>query len=89
MIVQITTITHNSQLHHLQSRLSLLIIPIYFPQKTVLDSITADDPTFTGDGYISLAIIYAVFAICNWLAPPVISLTGPRCAMLIGAVAYW
>jgi Ion channel regulatory protein UNC-93 len=61
-----------------------------FPsQKTVLDSIHADDPTFTGDGYISLAIIYAVFAICNWIAPPVISLTGPRCAMLIGAVAYW
>ncbi|XP_070502205.1 UNC93-like protein MFSD11 [Chironomus tepperi] len=57
-------------------------------EKTVLDSITADDPNFTGDGYISLAIIYGVFAICNWIAPPVISLTGPRCAMLIGAVAY-
>ncbi|KAG5682589.1 hypothetical protein PVAND_011934 [Polypedilum vanderplanki] len=57
-------------------------------EKTVLDSISADDPNFTGDGYISLAIIYAVFAICNWIAPPVISLTGPRCAMLIGAVAY-
>lgn len=48
-----------------------------------------DDPTFTGDGYVSLAIIYGVFALCNWIAPPVISLTGPRGAMLIGAVAYW
>ncbi|CRK93330.1 CLUMA_CG006871, isoform A [Clunio marinus] len=57
-------------------------------EKTVLDSIHEDDPTFTGDGYISLAIIYAVFAICNWIAPPVIALTGPRIAMLIGAVAY-
>lgn len=64
-------------------------ILLNFFQKTVLDSITADDPNFTGDGYISLAIIYGVFAICNWIAPPVISLTGPRCAMLIGAVAYW
>lgn len=57
-------------------------------EKTVLDSIHEDDPEFTGDGYISLAIIYAVFAICNWIAPSVISLTGPRCAMLIGAGAY-
>lgn len=57
-------------------------------EKTVLDSISADDPTFTGDGYVSLAIIYAVFALSNWIAPPVISLVGPRSAMLGGAVAY-
>ena len=58
-------------------------------QKTVLDSIREDDPEFTGDGYISLAIIYAVFAVCNWIAPPLISLTGPRGGMLIGAIGYW
>ncbi|KAG6445872.1 hypothetical protein O3G_MSEX004166 [Manduca sexta] len=57
-------------------------------EKTILDSITQDDSTFTGDGYTSLAIIYATLAICNWLAPSIITITGPRGAMLIGAVTY-
>ncbi|XP_014367776.1 UNC93-like protein MFSD11 isoform X2 [Papilio machaon] len=57
-------------------------------EKTILDSITQDDPSFTGDGYTSLAIIYATLAICNWLAPSVITITGPRGAMLIGASTY-
>lgn len=60
-----------------------------FLQKVVLDSIHEDDPTFTGDGYRSLALIYAVFALCNWLAPSVLSITGPKGAMLIGSVTYW
>ncbi|XP_072932100.1 UNC93-like protein MFSD11 [Epargyreus clarus] len=57
-------------------------------EKTILDSITQDDAEFTGDGYTSLAIIYATLAICNWMAPSVITLTGPRGAMLIGAFTY-
>ncbi|XP_050671054.1 UNC93-like protein MFSD11 isoform X2 [Leptidea sinapis] len=57
-------------------------------EKTILDSITQDDSSFTGDGYTSLAIIYATLALCNWMAPSVISITGPRGAMLIGAVTY-
>ncbi|GLV35039.1 uncharacterized protein CBL_09520 [Carabus blaptoides fortunei] len=57
-------------------------------QKTVIDSIRKDDPTFNADGYISLAIVYAVFAITNWAAPSIIIITGPRVAMLIGAVTY-
>ncbi|XP_028044058.1 UNC93-like protein MFSD11 [Bombyx mandarina] len=57
-------------------------------EKTILDSITQDDSSFTGDGYTSLAIIYATLAICNWLAPSAITITGPRGAMLIGAVTY-
>ncbi|XP_032520839.2 UNC93-like protein MFSD11 isoform X1 [Danaus plexippus] len=57
-------------------------------EKTILDSIKQDDPSFTGDGYTSLAIIYATLAICNWMAPSVITITGPRGAMLIGAVTY-
>ncbi|XP_063234386.1 UNC93-like protein MFSD11 isoform X2 [Bacillus rossius redtenbacheri] len=56
--------------------------------KTVLDSINRDDPSFTGDGYTSLAVIYAVFAVCNWVAPSIISVSGPRVAMLIGAATY-
>lgn len=54
-----------------------------------MDSIHADDPSFNGDGYMSLAVVYAVFALCNWLAPSVLSITGPRGAMLIGAGTYW
>lgn len=57
-------------------------------EKTVLDSIAEDDPSFKGDGYTSLAIIYAVFALCNWVAPSVLSICGPRGSMLIGAAAY-
>ncbi|KAJ0177109.1 hypothetical protein K1T71_007118 [Dendrolimus kikuchii] len=57
-------------------------------EKTILDSISQDDSSFTGDGYTSLAIIYATLAICNWMAPSIITLTGPRGAMLIGALTY-
>ncbi|XP_026317585.1 UNC93-like protein MFSD11 isoform X1 [Hyposmocoma kahamanoa] len=57
-------------------------------EKTILDSISQDDSSFTGDGYTSLAIIYATLAICNWMAPSVITITGPRGAMLIGATTY-
>lgn len=57
-------------------------------QKVVLDSIHNEDPSYTGDGYISLAVIYAVFAISNWLAPSVITFLGPKYTMLFGAVTY-
>lgn len=57
-------------------------------EKTILDSIRQDDSSFEGDGYTSLAVIYAVFAVCNWLAPSIISVTGPRITMIIGAVTY-
>ncbi|KAF9806441.1 hypothetical protein SFRURICE_001236 [Spodoptera frugiperda] len=57
-------------------------------EKTVLDSISHDDPGFTGDGYTSLAIIYATLAICNWMAPSIITITGPRGAMFIGGLTY-
>lgn len=58
-------------------------------QKTILQSIANEDENFKGDAYISLAIIYAALAICNWLAPSAISLCGPRGAMFIGSFAYW
>ncbi|XP_077490603.1 UNC93-like protein MFSD11 isoform X2 [Amblyomma americanum] len=57
-------------------------------QKVVLDSIHDEDHSYTGDGYVSLAVIYAVFAISNWLAPSVISFLGPKYTMLFGAVTY-
>ncbi|XP_011870082.1 PREDICTED: UNC93-like protein MFSD11 [Vollenhovia emeryi] len=57
-------------------------------EKTVLNSITEEDPSFHGNAYVSLAIIYAVFATCNWLAPSYISVTGPRVAIVTGACCY-
>lgn len=57
-------------------------------EQTVLQSITDDDPSFTGTGYTSLAVIYAVFAVCNWAAPSIISVIGPRAAICLGAVTY-
>lgn len=57
-------------------------------QKTILESIHKDDPSFNGDGYTSLAIIYAVFAVFNWMAPPVISVFGPKVAMVFGGITY-
>ena len=57
-------------------------------EKTVLQSIKTENPNFTGEAYTSLAIVYAVFATCNWLAPSYISITGPRVAIFTGACCY-
>lgn len=76
-----------TDLHTLKIILSLNLNSHF--QKTILDSISTDDPTFKGDGYTSLAIIYAVLAICNWLSPSALSIVGPRAAMLIGSITYW
>uniref|UniRef100_A0A1L8EFL8 UNC93-like protein MFSD11 n=2 Tax=Haematobia irritans TaxID=7368 RepID=A0A1L8EFL8_HAEIR len=57
-------------------------------EKTLLVSIHEDDPSFNGDGYTSLAVIYATFALFNWLAPSFIAFTGPRTAMVVGALTY-
>ncbi|XP_030750879.1 UNC93-like protein MFSD11 [Sitophilus oryzae] len=57
-------------------------------QKAMIDSIKSDDPNFNGNAYISLAIVYVFFALFNWTAPSVISLIGPKFAMLIGGITY-
>jgi hypothetical protein len=44
---------------------------------------------FSGDGYTSLAIIYAVFALSNWISPPIISIIGTKNSMIFGALMYW
>lgn len=54
----------------------------------MLESISKDDPNFKGDGYVSLAIIYGVFALCNWMAPSFISMTGPRTSIVVGCACY-
>jgi len=57
-------------------------------QQMVIDSIHKEDPSFNGSGYISLAVIYAVFATTNWVAPSALSLMGAKATMLCGAVTY-
>lgn len=60
-----------------------------FVQQTVVNSIkTKPEYEFTGDGYISLCIIYSVFAISNWLSPSIISLSGSKYGMFLGAITY-
>ena len=39
--------------------------------------------------FVSLAIIYIVFSIFNWFAPPVVALIGPKWSMVIGGVGYF
>ncbi|XP_050719107.1 UNC93-like protein MFSD11 isoform X3 [Eriocheir sinensis] len=57
-------------------------------QQTVIKSIQAENPDFTGSGYTSLAVIYAVFASFNWLAPSCLSFLGPKLTMIIGGITY-
>ncbi|KAE9544555.1 hypothetical protein AGLY_000096 [Aphis glycines] len=57
-------------------------------KKTVLKSIEKEDPSFTGDGYTSLCIIYGVFALCNWLAPTIIGMIGSRKSIYLGSICY-
>lgn len=57
-------------------------------EQTIIKSIQKDDPSFQGDGYTSLAIIYASFAAANWAAPSIVSLIGNKIAMIAGAAAY-
>jgi hypothetical protein len=66
----------------------MLIHPFFFRQKTVMESIKAEDPSFNADGYTSLAIIYAAFALANWIAPSVVSVISPKWTMVIGAAPY-
>lgn len=61
---------------------------MFYFQKAVLKSIEKDHPSFTGDGYTSLCIIYGVFAVCNWLAPTIIALIGSRKSIYLGSICY-
>ena len=55
-----------------------------------MDSIKQDDPSYeSANGYTSLCIIYAAFALANWIAPSTVIITGPKLAMVFGGVTYW
>ena len=56
-------------------------------QPVILDSArneTSDGfvPGFSGDGFVSVAIVYAVFTLANFFAPSVVSVLGPRFTMI-------
>ncbi|XP_039261374.1 UNC93-like protein MFSD11 isoform X2 [Styela clava] len=57
-------------------------------EQTVLESYKQIHPDFNGVGYTSLAIIYTVFAVANWVAPSIVSIIGPKYSMIISAVTY-
>lgn len=57
-------------------------------QNIVITSMKTQYPNYHGNGYISLALVYSVFAICNWFAPSIILYIGPKISMLIGGVTY-
>ncbi|XKL60748.1 hypothetical protein PGB90_007805 [Kerria lacca] len=55
---------------------------------TILHSVQVDDKNYDGDAKISLAIIYVVLAVSNFLAPSIVNKFGTRLSMVIGAVTY-
>lgn len=57
-------------------------------EQTLIQSIKKDDPNFHGSGYYSLAIIYATFALANWIAPSSIAVIGAKWSMFTGAITY-
>lgn len=65
-----------------------VVLFIAFIQQTILSSVRAQDPEFTGDGYVSLCIIYAVFAIGSWVAPSVVAVIGAKWGMVLSAIVY-
>lgn len=58
-------------------------------EQTVLAAAKEQDPNFNGDGFISLAVIYIVFSVFNWFAPPVVALIGPKWSMFLGGLGYF
>ena len=43
---------------------------------------------FSGSGYTSLAIIYAVLAFTNWFTPSLLAVIGPKVSLIIGGLCY-
>jgi len=54
----------------------------------VLKSIEKENPSFSGDGYTSLCIVYGSFAAFNWLAPAIITAIGSNRSIYLGSICY-
>ena len=58
-------------------------------QTAALNNVERDGKyIFHNTGYISLTIIYTVFSLANFIAPPILSMIGPRGVMFIGGCCY-
>ena len=57
-------------------------------QSVLLSARNEPNSSFNGDGYTSLSIIYSVFSLANWIAPPIVTLIGPKITMIVGAAIY-
>ena len=53
-----------------------------------MDSVANEDSNFTGDGYSSLAIVYAVLSICTFFAPSYAQAISPRLSIFTGSLCY-
>ncbi|CAL8110321.1 unnamed protein product [Orchesella dallaii] len=68
----------------------MLLMGAYFTtngiEKTMLQSIHEEDPSYDADGYLALSIINVVFSVSNFVSPFVVSACGVRTSMIVGTV---
>uniref|UniRef100_A0A914YQ69 UNC93-like protein MFSD11 n=1 Tax=Panagrolaimus superbus TaxID=310955 RepID=A0A914YQ69_9BILA len=57
-----------------------------FIEQTVVSS--KEYKLYKHAGYISMAIIYGVFTLANFIAAPIVGILGPKWAMVFGATCY-
>ncbi|XP_074597121.1 UNC93-like protein MFSD11 isoform X2 [Brevipalpus obovatus] len=61
-------------------------------QKNVVQAINSEyNKAWNGkewNAYNSLAILYAVFSLANWIAPSTVALLGPKVSMILSALTY-
>uniref|UniRef100_A0A1B6MDU3 UNC93-like protein MFSD11 n=1 Tax=Graphocephala atropunctata TaxID=36148 RepID=A0A1B6MDU3_9HEMI len=57
-------------------------------EKLILHSVRRDDPEYGGDGFVSLSILYISFALFMWVVPPLMSVTGQKYSLCLGAIGF-
>uniref|UniRef100_A0A1B6F0P6 UNC93-like protein MFSD11 n=1 Tax=Cuerna arida TaxID=1464854 RepID=A0A1B6F0P6_9HEMI len=57
-------------------------------EKLFLTSTQKENPSFNGDGYISLAIVFVSYSAFMWLVPPIISVCGLKPTLVAGSLGY-
>lgn len=54
----------------------------------MVDAIKKENPSYTGDAFVSMCIIYFVLSVANWFAPSFVMFIGPRISMIASGVTY-
>ncbi|XP_046675576.1 UNC93-like protein MFSD11 [Homalodisca vitripennis] len=57
-------------------------------EKLFLTSARKENPSFNGDGYISLAIVFVSYSASMWLVLPIISVCGTKLTFVAGSLGY-